>query len=388
MQMTSTDGAGLSDRLLDLIYDAAADDRLWVPALEEIAKATNSVASVLLCQSIRDRTIFFEHHTNTSEECLRVLKERHVINPWTVHMSTHRPVGVVVPSDAILPLSNLQRTAFFDEVMRPQALGHSAMIGLAQKPDFGVGFSLNRGPRQGPYGEQELRFLEELIPHMMRSVRLGVRMDAYKALQRAEWRTLESLAVGVILLDRKARILFANTAARSLDGEHGPLRLRQSKVAHVLPSHSRRLDEVVQSALQGTPMAAIAVPRADGDTALTILASSVRAQDVDRFADASLKGAAVLLFIIDAANKAGIPASLLMDAYGLTPAEARVALAISSGLSIPEAAKTLGLSPNTIKTQLRGVFGKSGLSRQTELARMIASIGLLHTGAPDKPGRK
>ena len=141
-----------------------------------------------------------------------------------------------------------------------------------------MGFSLNRGPRQGPYGEQELRFLEALIPHMMRSVRLGVRMDAYKALQRAEWRTLESLAVGVILLDRKAQILFANTAARSLDGEHGPLRLRQSKVAHVSPSLSRRLDEVVQSALQGTPMAAIAVPRADGEGALTILASSVRAR--------------------------------------------------------------------------------------------------------------
>jgi DNA-binding NarL/FixJ family response regulator len=262
------------------------------------------------------------------------------------------------------------------------------MIGLAQKPDFGVGFSLNRGPRQGPYDGEELRFLEKLIPHMLRSVKLGVRMDAYKALQRAEWQTLESLAVGVILLDRKARILFANTAARSLDGEHGPLRLRQSKLAHVSPSHSRRLDEVVQSALLGTPMAAIALPRADGATALTILASSVRAQDVDRFADASLKGAAVLLFIIDAANKAGIPATLLMDAYGLTPAEARVALAISSGLSIPEAAKALGLSPNTIKTQLRGVFGKSGLSRQTELARMIASIGLLNTGAPDKPGRK
>ena len=33
--MTATDGAGPSDGLLDLIYDAAADDRLWVPALED-----------------------------------------------------------------------------------------------------------------------------------------------------------------------------------------------------------------------------------------------------------------------------------------------------------------------------------------------------------------
>jgi DNA-binding NarL/FixJ family response regulator len=371
------------NELLDLIYDAAADDRLWVPVLEEIAKLTNSAAGVLLCQSIRDRTIFFEHHTNTSEECIRILKDRHMVNPWTVHMSTHSPVGVVVPSDAILPLSNLQRTAFFDEVMRPQGLGHSAMIGLAQKPDFGVGFSVNRGPRQGPYGDQELRLLEKLGPHMLRSVRLGLRMDAYKALQRAEWQTLEALAVGVILLDRKARVLFANRAARFLDGEHGPLRLRHSKVAHISPSHSRRLDEIVQSALRGGPMATIAVPHADHGSPLTILASSVRAQDVDRFADANLKGAAVLLFIIDAANKSGVPASVLIDAYGLTPAEAKVALAISSGLSIPETASALGLSPNTIKTQLQGVFSKSGLNRQTDLARMIASIGLVNAGKPE-----
>ncbi len=71
-------------------------------------------------------------------------------------------------------------------------------------------------------------------------------------------------------------------------------------MSHISPSHSRRLDEAIQSALHGTPMAAIAVPRADGGSPLTILASSVRAQDVDRFADASLKGAAVLLFIVDA----------------------------------------------------------------------------------------
>ncbi len=106
----------------------------------------------------------------------------------------------------------------------------------------------------------------------------------------------------------------------------------------------------------------------------------MRGQDLDRFADASLRSPAVLLFIIDLANKAGIPATLLMDAYGLTQAEARVALAVASGLSIPETGRALALSPNTIKTQLRGVFAKSGLGWQSELARLIASIGLFRAG--------
>ncbi|WP_428664058.1 helix-turn-helix transcriptional regulator [Reyranella sp.] len=371
-----------SDKLLDLIYDAAADDSLWVAVLREIANLTNSAGGVLLCQSGRDRTLFFEHHCNTSDECIRVLKERHVLNPWTIHMATKQPVGVVVASDEILALPELRQTAFFDEVLRPQGLGHSAMIGLAQKPDFGVAFSMNRGPRQGSYSEQELRFLQKLTPHLQRSMKLGLRVDAYKALQRAEFRTLDSLAVGVILLDRKARILFANTAARSFEGEHGPLGLRQAGLVHASPLHSRRLNNLVQSTLRGVPMGTISVPRADGGDSLTILAlaASVRAQDVDRLADANLQGAAVVLFIIDPANKAGIPATWLMDAYGLTPAEAKVALAVSSGLSIPETASQLHLSPNTIKTQLRNVFAKSGVNRQTDLARLIASIGLLKSG--------
>jgi DNA-binding CsgD family transcriptional regulator len=69
--------------------------------------------------------------------------------------------------------------------------------------------------------------------------------------------------------------------------------------------------------------------------------------------------------------------SWIMDGYGLTQAEAKVALAASSGLSIPETANRLGLSPNTIKTHLRRIFAKTGTSRQTELARLMASIGLL-----------
>ena len=376
------------DALLDLIYDAATDDHLWVSILEEIGGLTDSIGGVLLCQSGRERAVFFEHHSNTSDDCIRVLKERHVLNPWTVYMATNQPVGVVVPSDSILPLSDLRRTAFFDEVLRPQDLGHSAMIGLAQKPDFGVAFSMNRGPRQGPYNEQELRFFRKLTPHMQRSMRLGFRIDAYKALQRAEYRTLDHLAIGVILLDREARILFANAAARSLDGEGEPLRLRHAKVVHVSPLHSRRLDDLVQSALRGTPMAAISVPRPDSGQPLTILASSVRGHDMDRFAASHLKGAAVLLFVFDPTNKAGIPGTWLMDAYGLTPAEAKVALAVSSGLSVPETASRLGLSPNNIKTQLRSVFAKSGTSGQTELARLIASIGLLRAGGPRTPRDK
>jgi DNA-binding CsgD family transcriptional regulator len=63
-----------------------------------------------------------------------------------------------------------------------------------------------------------------------------------------------------------------------------------------------------------------------------------------------------MIFIIDPANRAGIPVAWIMDAYRLTQAEARVAIAISTGSTIPKTAAQLGLSPNTVKTHLRHVF--------------------------------
>jgi DNA-binding CsgD family transcriptional regulator len=67
-----------------------------------------------------------------------------------------------------------------------------------------------------------------------------------------------------------------------------------------------------------------------------------------------------------------------MDAYGLTQAEARVALAASSGNTVLETAQLLKLSPNTIKTHLRPVFAKTAAGRQADLAGVIASLGSVH----------
>ena len=89
------------------------------------------------------------------------------------------------------------------------------------------------------------------------------------------------------------------------------------------------------------------------------------------------------MFAIDPANRRSIPLSHIMDGYGLTRAEARVALAISSGNTVAETAQLLKLSPNTIKTHLRHVFTKTATERQAELAGLIASVGSVRVLGPE-----
>lgn len=368
----------IPDSLLDMIYDAATEPHLWVQILLRIATLLDSPGGILFGQSFGEKIVFFEHNGGLSDEASRIYKERHMDNPWSAHMKP-QPVGRVVSSEEAMPLAELQRTAFFDEVIRPQRLGYNAMVALTARQGFVAAFNINRGVRQGPYREAELNHLARLVPHMRRSMELGLRIGGYRALQRAEHQVLDRLSMGVILLDREAKVLFANALARAWSAGDGFLRIRQGRIVHAVPLHSHELQALIQSALRGAPMAARSLPRHPDEPPLVLLASPVRGNDRDRFADLHWKDAAVMLFLSSPAPRQDIPEGWLSEAYGLTRAEARVALAVSAGTGVIEAARHLRVSPNTIKTHLHRVFDKTATSSQVELARLLAPIGLLAT---------
>lgn len=64
----------------------------------------------------------------------------------------------------------------------------------------------------------------------------------------------------------------------------------------------------------------------------------------------------------------------LMDFFGLSGAEARLARAICHGDSVEEYARDQGLRLPTVRTQLSSIFNKTGTERQATLVRLIAGI--------------
>jgi DNA-binding CsgD family transcriptional regulator len=179
--------------------------------------------------------------------------------------------------------------------------------------------------------------------------------------------------------------VFANAAARAMTACDGPLRLRNSVVTAVSATHAQQLEQLIQAAGCDAPVGTMSIPHPHDGRMLAVLASSIRSRDIDRFGGLGVRNAATALFVFDPAHSLHIPVEWIMDAYGLTLAEARVALCAASGATMPETAHRFNVSPNTIKAHLRKVFAKTGTRRQSELARLVASIGLL--GANGSAGK-
>jgi DNA-binding CsgD family transcriptional regulator len=189
----------------------------------------------------------------------------------------------------------------------------------------------------------------------------------------------DQFSVGVVLLDRSARVLFANAAAQSLSDKGDALRVN-AKLSDLSSEHARRLGDLVGSVLAGTSIRSTNLPAQGSRRPLMIMASPIQGTDLDRSKIRSLRTAVVMLLICDPDRKAAIPDSWMMEAYGLTLAEVRVAFIVATGTSISGAARRLKVSVNTVKTHLRHVYEKTGTNRLAELARLMATISLARDG--------
>jgi DNA-binding CsgD family transcriptional regulator len=66
----------------------------------------------------------------------------------------------------------------------------------------------------------------------------------------------------------------------------------------------------------------------------------------------------------------------LRTLFRLTPAECRVALLLGEGHAPPAIAELIGVSTNTLKTQLASIYRKTGTSRQGQLVRMLSQLAI------------
>ena len=87
----------------------------------------------------------------------------------------------------------------------------------------------------------------------------------------------------------------------------------------------------------------------------------------------TLDGAAVLLFISDPEAKGSTPEEMLIDLWGLTGAEARLAGRLILGESVKTSADQMSVTYETARTHLQHIFDKTDTHRQSELIQLLST---------------
>jgi DNA-binding CsgD family transcriptional regulator/PAS domain-containing protein len=357
--------------LIDGIYEAGMSFERWPDALTAVADAFGAQDASLGTMAPHGLPWIFAPRTDP--DFMRAYAEAYHPLDQVWHGVTRQGVGRPATDAMVLPRNELEKSAFHNEWSRPQ--GYRTIMGEMVLAEQGWRTVLMLPGREA-FEAEDLRVLATLTRHIRRAVQLNIRLAQGDLNQGTTAQALAQMAAAAFLLDGDGRVLFANGAAEALFRRGRGVRVSQGRLSAARTEDAADLAAMIgRCALSGTEERGGVLTFGEGAAPLTLQFLPVRETPL-------LAPGLACAMVFDTTHKAPAdPAQRLRAVYGLTAAEAALALEIAKGDGKRAAAERRGVSFATARTHLSRIFEKTGVNRQAELVRLI----LTETGpAPEK----
>jgi DNA-binding CsgD family transcriptional regulator/PAS domain-containing protein len=358
------------------IHEAPLAHDGWTRALLSIAGALGSERAILLVQNASQATEFAVGFGMTSEQTTGFAAAAETDSGfWEAVRAL--PVGSVAPTSAILSDCEYAQTIFYNEGVRPLGAFHGLMVSPLSTPRWFVHLSTGRRLGREDFDAEDIATMRTLVPHLVTALRVGQRLANADLRAAGASAALDRLDAGVILVDAAAKILFANQTAEAILAGNDGLGVDQDGVRAVGLDATRALRRLIASCagtamVNGGPGGRMEVPHADGRLALRVVVAPFRAEEaqISTVCLGVVRPVAILI-VTETERERRLRKEDLRRQFGLTLAEADVALEIVKGDGRGASAARLGISATTVRAHLSHIFDKTGVRRQAELVRLL-----------------
>jgi DNA-binding CsgD family transcriptional regulator len=185
------------------------------------------------------------------------------------------------------------------------------------------------------------------------------------------------LPIGMLVVDRDARVLFANDAARRLLAGQAPLTLVEDCLTGADPGEHSALRIAIEraSAAAGRPASTSRhvsfVPlRRPGRRPLATMVFRAGDTTLHVFDDRT----PVMLLLLDPDMVPAPGVQILRELFALTAREAELTSLLMQGQSLAEAARAMGITVNTARTFLSCVTAKTDSHSQAGLMERLLAV--------------
>jgi DNA-binding CsgD family transcriptional regulator/PAS domain-containing protein len=276
-----------------------------------------------------------------------------------------RHAGFLTELD-IFTLGELDLEPLYRGFLRPHGVGWLTGTAIPIPTGEKVSFVLSRRTERGPFERTIIQKLDELRPHLARSVLLSARLQLERARIASE--TLTALGLPALVLNEQGKVFAANSRIEAMPG------YIQWRAQGRVSLKDKAADNLLRDAIAAIDVAGGAVrsfPVRDSATQAMMVAHLIPIRLSAR--DIFVRCAAALVLTPVTMPQAP-PVELVQSLFDLTPAEARVARSLASGKTVEDIASDGGTSPTTIRTHVRSVLEKTGCNRQADVVALLTAI--------------
>jgi DNA-binding CsgD family transcriptional regulator len=352
------------------IYDAALSPEHWDGAVDRIAEVFG--ARVLLLHGGLHSLAEGGGGSSSGIDPWSYRSTPEMMRPENnaaLRIALAAPVGHIFDRREFITDDGMDRHPVARDFFRPNGMFH-LMASPVQKEAETVTFFFVARTRDRPaFDGPEPGALATLAGHVGRAMRTHRALRLAEARELACAQALERLRLGVILADAALRVLHANRAAEAMLEAADGLARRFGRLALGDPRAQAALEAAARRLAGPRPELGevrIALPRPGGQPPRSVTVLPALGDGPSAVAPR-----AQLLILVADPERAAVPdADALARAFGLTAAEARVAVLAAGGIHVDIIAARLGVSANTVKAQLKAVYLKTGTGNRAELLRL------------------
>jgi DNA-binding CsgD family transcriptional regulator len=264
--------------------------------------------------------------------------------------------------------------AFYLQYLKPLDLRYILNANIRTEDGVECAFFVSRAHRSQDYDKADKALIAVLLPHLMRAVDLHSTLDVLASERTLYAGTIDRMRVGTVILDEHGKVMKSNSAADRLFAERDGIFLSHDTLHAHCPLENRKFQKSIRSAINNHSVAATAcveattLARPTGKAHISVL---IRPIPLNYCAEEKERRPAVAIFIRDPTSSPQNSRTLLHKLFRLTPTEIEIALLLVDGLTLEEAADALGVTKNTARAHLRGIFAKTGATRQAVLVKML-----------------
>jgi DNA-binding CsgD family transcriptional regulator len=356
-----------------LLYEAAVDPQEWIGALDRTYQLFDSMAAhFFVWDQALDQPVE-SRGSATYEGREAVLGYYLRIDPRRV-LLVRQPIGSTLLCHEHFDDAFVRRNEFYQDYSLPLGRRYLMATNLLQSGPTTSILAVLRSPRQGPFGSDDQVILERLRPHLRRVARVHGRLEQQRRESELGRDLLDGVQTCLIAADAAARVVRMNQAAQTMLRAGNALRIASGRLVAWTHAQTDLLHRLIRSAT---------VTQAGEETNGGSMIVDGRSESRHGLMVMPLSRHSTIL------GKPEVPLALLtmnsleqppgndrdlIEMFGLTPAEARLATEIAAGKRLDNLAQEHGVRMPTLRTQIRAIYGKTGTSRQAELAHLVSSL--------------
>ncbi len=360
---------------IEAVHAAGLDASLWPKALASVAETLGGHAAMFEVFDKR-AACHREWYGCGVPPAAEITYFEHYVadNPRWLFMPRQR-TGDVSWDYQFIDEAGMNEAPFYAELLAQMDLRYFMSGVLMATADDYACISVQRSSRLGHVQKDEISLMQRLLPHVQQAFDVARRLNGASDASTSFERAFDWIADGVAFVSAAGAVVYSNEALQAIVRRNDIVRLRKGAIEFLTVEARGRFDKALDAirrlrAGEQPELTQTDFPVRRAANAPPYLVSVRPLARPTRESQSTIRAEAIL-FIRDPLKRGSAAGQMLREIFGLTEAEAGVALALHSGIPLEQYARSSKVSLNTVYTHLRRVREKTGCHSVADLVRKL-----------------